>query len=181
MHFAVEIKVPTRRSERIAKRLGDRAPKHRPTHARKIFIRRGLERQWRQFLPNIWRRERGPDASSRMKMVYGLVWADEREEGEAVPVMRDYHQIDGLPPTEQLMRFNRKFKSRCQGRHEDLAYLGRDNADLVLCALRQQFQWAPWFESWEWEAWRLTPEERQRRDRREEQEGDLVFEPRIKK
>jgi len=141
MNFAVEIKVPKRRSERIAKRLGDRAPQHKPRHARAIFARRGLETEWRQFLPSIWFREKIPDASSKMKIVYGLFWVDERDPTEDGPPMQHYYRksISKLWMGEQYaaMLKNKLWKRRCRKRHADLIYLGRDNADHILQELKR--------------------------------------------
>ena len=74
------------------------------------------------------------------------------------------------------MRKNKLWKRRCQKRHADLTYLGRDNADHIVQELQRQFKWAPQLGSWERAQWELTPEERRRRDQTE----DLVFERKIK-
>ena len=158
MVFAVELKVPKRRSERIAKRQGGRAPAHTRKHARVIWGRRGSEESWHQFLPSIWHRPKVVEEGSEMKQICALNWVDEREDFMEGPKMQNYHRLSG--GGEFAKRQNPKFKHLCQMRHHDLTYLGRENADVAMRELQQQFKWAPQLEHWERGQWAVTEEER---------------------
>ena len=142
-----------------------------------------MEGEWHQFLPPIWFKRKKADASSEMKIVHGLIWTDARDDCEDGPPMQEYHRIPkrGLPmgPYMHAKFKNQMFKRRCQRRHRDLAYLGRENVADVLQELKRQFRWAPQLGHWERRQWEISDEERQQRGATEA--GTLVFERKIKR
>jgi len=161
MIFYVEYKKPKRRSERIAKRPGYKAPPRR--HAPVLFFKHSLDAEapYRQFLPPLLSKEKVPEADSEMRPVYSFVWIDERGADEPVPPMKFCHQLRGDSPRDE--RRNQEFQGRCQRRHEILAVLGRGHADTVIRELQREFPWTPMMEYWERVHWGLPYDELKRR------------------